>query len=126
MNDAAAPETAATESPSAPTTVLLLRSDPHGSAFPDEAFDPAFVLAAFDQPVTVIFANAGRAWLFEDTEAPDVVSPAGLALLARLAEFGLADICMCDPPAALPPSVRALDRADLRELLARAARVLGD
>jgi hypothetical protein len=55
-----------------------------------------------------------------------VLSATGAALLSRLAEFGLADIRVCDPPAELPDPVQALDRAELRELLARAARVLGD
>jgi sulfur relay (sulfurtransferase) DsrF/TusC family protein len=121
MNDLA-PSVAS--SPSA--TVLLLRSDPQASAFADEAFDPAFVLAAFDQPVTVIFADAGRARLFESAVSTAVLSATGAALLSRLAEFGLADIRVCDPPAELPDPVQALDRAELRELLARAARVLGD
>lgn len=106
--------------------VLLLRSDPQASAFADEAFDPAFVLAAFDQPVTLIFADAGRARLFEDPECPGEVSVAGAALLARLAEFGLTDIRVCEPPGVLPAPLQALDRPGLRELLARAARVLGD
>ncbi len=110
-------------------TVLLIRSA-SDSLSADEAFDPGFVLAAFDQTVTVIFADEGLTRLFEADTTGARLSESGVELLNRLADYGLSDVVVCEAPAALPAAlpaaVRSVDRAGLRALLSGAARVLGD
>ncbi|MFM8355723.1 MAG: hypothetical protein ACKOBM_12580 [Gammaproteobacteria bacterium] len=72
--------------------VLLVRTPPEAHAWPEEVFDPALVLAAFDQPVAVVFADAGLAFLGLTADATPTAWLPRSDWIDRLAEFGVTDI----------------------------------
>jgi len=48
------------------TTLIIIDQPPYGSWAGREALDMAFALAAFDQPVSLLFSGAGVNWLREN------------------------------------------------------------
>lgn len=50
------------------STLIVIDQPPYGSWAGREALDMAFSLAAFDQPVTLLFCGAGVNWLRKGQE----------------------------------------------------------
>ncbi|WP_336366558.1 DsrE family protein [Marinobacter sp. C2H3] len=82
------------------TTLVVIDRAPYGDWSGREALDMAFALAAFDQPVSLLFLGAGVAWLRPSEAGSD--GPAG-ALgqkavhrnLSAAPVFGVDEILAC-------------------------------
>lgn len=121
--------------PVADAMLLLVRTAPDAHVWPEEVFDPALVLAAFDQAVAVVFADAGLAFLgLAPDAAPTSLMPRR-EWVDRLIEFGVtrifavpgieAQVCLSTPADRDAPVVW-LSRAELGHVLAEARHVLVD
>lgn len=115
--------------------VLLVRTAPDAHTWPEELFDPALVLAAFDQPVAVVFADAGLAFLgLAPDAAPTPLMPEPV-WIERLIEFGVTRMfAVTDAGTAANSQLSVeqdapvvwLSRAELGYVLAEARHVLVD
>lgn len=121
--------------PAPDAMVLLVRMAPDAHVWPEEVFDPALVLAAFDQPVAVVFADAGLAFLgLAPDAAPTPLMPRR-EWIDRLIEFGVTRIfavtgaetaSSLQAPAEQDAPVIWLSRTGLGHVLAEARHVLVD
>ena len=115
--------------------VLLVRMAPDAHVWPEEVFDPALVLAAFEQPVAVVFADAGLAFQGLTPDAAPTSLRPRREWIDRLIEFGVtqifavpgieAQVCLSTPADRDAPVVW-LSRAELGHVLAEARHVLVD
>lgn len=82
------------------STLIIIDQSPYGSWEGREALDMAFSLAAFDQPVALIFCGAGVNWLRKGQDATRVEQKSVERNLAAAPIFGvdalLADKGACD------------------------------
>jgi tRNA 2-thiouridine synthesizing protein C len=81
------------------TTLIIIDQPPYGSWEGREALDMAFSLAAFDQPVSLLFCDAGVNWLRKGQNAAGVQQKSVEKNLAAAPIFGvealLADRAAC-------------------------------
>lgn len=82
------------------STLIIIDQAPYGSWEGREALDMAFSLAAFDQPVSLLFCGAGVNWLRKGQEAGQVQQKSVERNLAAAPIFGvdslLADRTACE------------------------------
>ncbi|PXX91919.1 sulfur reduction protein DsrE [Marinobacter vulgaris] len=82
------------------STLIIIDQPPYGSWEGREALDMAFSLAAFDQPVSLLFCGAGVNWLRKGQDAAEVQQKSIERNLAAAPVFGvealLADRSACD------------------------------
>lgn len=81
-------------------TLVIINQAPYGNWSGREALDMAFSLAAFDQPVTLLFTGDGVNWLRKDQQAAAIAQKSVDRNLAAASVFGvsamLADQDSCD------------------------------
>jgi len=81
------------------STLIIIDQAPYGSWEGREALDMAFSLAAFDQPVSLLFCGAGVNWLRQGQKAAQVQQKSVERNLAAAPIFGvnalLADRAAC-------------------------------
>lgn len=81
------------------STLIVIDQPPYGSWEGREALDMAFSLAAFDQPVSLVFCGAGVNWLRKGQDAATVQQKSVERNLAAAPIFGvdalLADRSAC-------------------------------
>jgi tRNA 2-thiouridine synthesizing protein C len=81
------------------STLIIIDQSPYGSWEGREALDMAFSLAAFDQPVSLMFCGAGVNWLRQGQDAAEVEQKSVERNLAAAPSFGgdalLADRSAC-------------------------------
>lgn len=98
-------------------TLIVIDQPPYGSWEGREALDMAFSLAAFDQPVSLLFCGAGVNWLRTGQNPAEVEQKSVEKNLAAATIFGveslLADRSACEQyglaPADLPEQVTLVD-----------------
>ncbi|MEX2475581.1 DsrE family protein [Marinobacter sp.] len=82
------------------STLIIIDQPPYGSWEGREALDMAFSLAAFDQPVSLLFCGLGVNWLRKGQDAAKVQQKSVERNLAAAPIFGvealLADRHACD------------------------------
>ena len=82
------------------STLIIIDQSPYGSWEGREALDMAFSLAAFDQPVSLVFCGAGVNWLRAGQDAARVEQKSVERNLAAAPIFGvnalLADRIACN------------------------------
>ncbi|MCR8915937.1 sulfur reduction protein DsrE [Marinobacter panjinensis] len=82
------------------STLIIIDQPPYGSWEGREALDMAFSLAAFDQPVSLLFCGAGVNWLRKGQDAAKVHQKSIERNLSAAPIFGvealLADSHACD------------------------------
>ncbi|MCL7944574.1 DsrE family protein [Marinobacter sp. ATCH36] len=82
------------------STLIIIDQPPYGSWEGREALDMAFSLAAFDQPVSLLFCGAGVNWLRKGQDATTIQQKSVERNLAAAPVFGvealLADNKACD------------------------------
>ncbi|MDF0750351.1 DsrE family protein [Marinobacter sp. 71-i] len=82
------------------STLIIIDQPPYGSWEGREALDMAFSLAAFDQPVSLLFCDAGVNWLRKGQDAAKLPQKSIERNLAAAPIFGvealLADSNACD------------------------------
>lgn len=71
------------------TTLIIIDQAPYGSWEGREALDMSFSLAAFDQPVTLLFCGAGVNWLRKGQAADRVDQKSVERNLAAAPIFGV-------------------------------------
>lgn len=71
------------------STLIIIDQPPYGSWEGREALDMAFALAAFDQPVTLLFCAAGVNWLRKEQEAGQLQQKSVERNLAAAPVFGV-------------------------------------
>ena len=81
------------------STLIIIDQPPYGSWEGREALDMAFSLAAFDQPVSLLFCGAGVNWLRKGQETTKIQQKSIERNLAAAPIFGvealLADSSAC-------------------------------
>ena len=80
------------------TTLIVIDQAPYGSWSGREALDMAFSLAAFDQPVSLLFCDAGVNWLRQGQQATELGQKTVEKNLAAAPMFGVEAI-LADGPA---------------------------
>lgn len=82
------------------TTLVIIHQAPYGNWSGREALDMAFSLAAFDQPVALLFTGDGVNWLRKDQQANTIAQKSVDRNLAAASIFGVsalfADQQSCD------------------------------
>ncbi|MDL0429594.1 DsrE family protein [Marinobacter sp. TBZ242] len=82
------------------STLIIIDQSPYGSWEGREALDMAFSLAAFDQPVSLLFCGAGVNWLRKGQDAGKIQQKSIERNLAAAPVFGVealfADRRACD------------------------------
>lgn len=71
------------------TTLIIIDQAPYGSWEGREALDMAFSLAAFDQPVSLLFSGAGVNWLRKSQDAARIQQKSVERNLAAAPIFGV-------------------------------------
>ncbi len=71
------------------STLIIIDQPPYGSWEGREALDMAFSLAAFDQPVSLLFCGAGVNWLRKGQDAAKVQQKSIERNLAAAPIFGV-------------------------------------
>jgi tRNA 2-thiouridine synthesizing protein C len=74
------------------TTLIIIDQPPYGSWEGREALDMAFSLAAFDQPVSLLFCGAGVNWLRKGQAAAQVQQKSVERNLAAAPIFGVENL----------------------------------
>jgi len=81
-------------------TLIVIDQPPYGSWGGRESLDMAFSLAAFDQPVSLLFIGAGVLWLKQGQEPAGISQKSVERNLAAASIFGveslLADAAACE------------------------------
>lgn len=81
-------------------TLVIISQPPYGNWSGREALDMAFSLAAFDQPIALLFTGDGVNWLRKDQQAGVIDQKSVNRNLAAAPVFGvsemLADRLSCD------------------------------
>ncbi|TGN41624.1 DsrE family protein [Marinobacter confluentis] len=77
------------------STLIIIDQPPYGSWEGREALDMAFSLAAFDQPVTLMFCGAGVNWLRKGQNAGKVGQKSVERNLAAAPIFGVEALLAC-------------------------------
>lgn len=72
--------------------LIVIDRAPYGDWRGREALDMAFSLAAFDQPVTLLFAGAGVNWLRPDQNGAPVAQKTLTKQLQAAAIFGIDEL----------------------------------
>ncbi|MGF2734885.1 DsrE family protein [Marinobacter sp. DUT-1] len=71
------------------STLIVIDKSPYGSWAGREALDMAFSLAAFDQPVSLLFCGAGVNWLRKGQEPGEIRQKSVEKNLAAAPIFGV-------------------------------------
>ncbi len=71
------------------TTLIIIDQSPYGNWSGRESLDMAFSLAAFDQPVTILFTGPGVNWLREGQSADTIAQKNVDRNLKAAAIFGV-------------------------------------
>lgn len=71
------------------TTLIIIDKPPYGSWSGREALDMAFALAAFDQPVSLLFTDAGVNWLRKEQNPAAVQQKSAERNLTAAPVFGV-------------------------------------
>ena len=71
------------------STLIVIDQPPYGTWAGREALDMAFSLAAFDQPVSLLFMGAGVNWLRKFQETSEVEQKSVAKNLSAAAIFGV-------------------------------------
>lgn len=74
------------------STLIIIDQPPYGGWAGREALDMAFSLAAFDQPVSLLFVGAGVNWLRKDQNASAIEQKSVEKNLAAAPVFGIEEI----------------------------------
>ena len=74
------------------TTLIIIDQPPYGSWEGREALDMAFSLAAFDQPVSLLFCGVGVNWLRKGQDAAQVQQKSVERNLAAAPIFGVENL----------------------------------
>jgi tRNA 2-thiouridine synthesizing protein C len=114
--------------------LLLLRQAPYANARPLEAIDVAMVAAAFELPVTVLFADEGVWQLLAGQDGSALHTRTQSKVLSALPHYDVTDLCVCAESLAraglraedLVLPARPLTRTDIRALIAAHTAVVND
>jgi len=90
------------------STLIVIDQPPYGSWEGREALDMAFSLAAFDQPVSLLFCGAGVNWLRQGQDAARVQQKSVERNLAAAPIFGV-EALLADGQACLRYGLAATD-----------------
>lgn len=71
------------------TSLIVIDSPPYGSWSGREALDMAFAMAAFDQPVALLFVDAGVNWLRKGQDPAAVAQKSAERNLTAAPVFGV-------------------------------------
>lgn len=74
------------------STLIIIDQPPYGGWAGREALDMAFSLAAFDQPVSLLFVGAGVNWLRKGQNASAIEQKSVEKNLAAAPVFGIEEI----------------------------------
>lgn len=114
-------------------TLVVIRHSPYGSSLGRAALDTALAMAAFEQPLDILFMGDGLAQLLpgQDSQAIGVKNIGKLigSLPLYGIEFAYADAAGVErfglDPAQAPVPLKLLDRASINSLMLASDHLLG-
>ncbi len=113
--------------------LLVVRHSPYGSSLARASIDAALAAAAFEQPVTLLFASDGVLHLLPDQDTAAIGRRNSGRLLSSLPLYDIETVyadraaveCYSIDLAAAPLPTKAVDETGMRDLIAQCDHVLG-